>query len=109
MSEMKPSTAPRTGTTISLDFAEGQRFVIGKVLAGGMGMVLQLVPTDGGCAWAMKTLQPQTDLKTFQNECDIWLSLCGHKRVAQAIAYGCWNGSPCILADWYPHDLSRVS
>lgn len=101
-----PSVEP--GGLVSVPWLEGKNFVIGKVLAGGMGTVYQLVPTDpAGSTLALKTFQASMDEQQFRQECEVWISLSSHRFVAKAVAYGDFHGSPCVAARWYPYSLAQ--
>lgn len=93
----------------SLEFYNNEKYVIGKVLQGGMGSIFQLVPINAGSKTiALKTVQGATSIRSFDVECEAWLSVAHHKYIARAFAFGRWEGLPGVLVDWYPRSLSTV-
>lgn len=93
------------GEVVSFDFFENNKYVVNKILLGGMGKVCQLVSVRSGSSLAMKTLLSTTDKHAFERECEIWLSLVSHPNIAHAVSYGTWRGLPVILAHWYPRTM----
>jgi len=73
-----------------------------------MGTVYQLVPVRPLPAWGLKTFSPHVDRKSFERECEIWLSLTTHPHIAHAYQYGTWRGQPAILMKWYAQNAADV-
>jgi len=95
---------------VSLDFYGGERYVVARVLQGGMGTVLQLVPTNpDACVIALKTVQAKASIRAFDEECDAWMSVGHHPNIARALQFGTLNGIPCIAMDWYPRALGDAA
>jgi serine/threonine protein kinase len=101
-------SSPKVGQVISVPWLDHGRFVIGKMVSGGMGTVYQLVPTKPvDPPLAAKTFQATSTSDQFKRECEIWMSLSSHRFVAQAIAYGELFNAPCVVARWYPKSLAQ--
>ena len=81
------------GQVTSVDFFEKEKFVIGKIMRGGMGIVYQLVPIRANAPpVALKTLQGVMSVRDFEQECNAWLSVVQHENIARARSFGRWNG-----------------
>lgn len=99
----------KTLDVTSLDFYTKEKFVVGKILKGGMGSVYQLVPINAGAKpVALKTVQGTASLRAFDIECEAWLSVSYHGNIARAFAFGRWEGMPAVLVDWYPSSLAAL-
>src|SRR3989442_8397617 len=95
---------------VSLSFHNNERYVIARLLAGGMGSVLQLVPVNPKTpVVALKTVQAKASIRAFDAECDAWMSVAHHPNVARARSFGSWNGTPSIIMDWYPRALANAA
>lgn len=101
---------PAEGSIVSLAALENEKFVVGKVLQGGMGTVYQLVPVRLARIppLALKTYQGSADRHQFIREAELWISLGTHAHVAHAIAYIEWRSRPAVIADWYDKSLAEV-
>ena len=100
----------KVGQITSVSFFENEKFAIGKILKGGMGIVYQLLPIrTGSPTIALKTLQEVMKEKDFERECESWLSVTQHKNVAHAFAFGKWEGLPSILIEWYPKSMADLN
>lgn len=98
------------GAIVALPFFENEKFVVGSKRGGGMGNVYQLIPLlPGARPLALKTYQGEGDYTQFEREARIWVSLGAHPNVARAITYGMLNGVRCILAHWYPRNVSDLN
>lgn len=102
------NSSPKIGEMVYVPWLDHGKYVIGKVMSGGMGSVYQLVPTKPvNPTLAAKTLQSTASPEQFRRECEMWISLSSHRFVAQAIAYGELFGAPCVVARWYPESLCQ--
>jgi tetratricopeptide (TPR) repeat protein len=98
------------GSVVSIPSFANEKFVVGRILHGGMGTVYQLVPVRPRAQIiALKTFQRTDDEAAFEREARVWISLSGHPHIAQAIWYGCWQGQPAVIAKWYPQSLADGS
>lgn len=98
------------GAVVALPFFENEKFVVGVTRSGGMGSVFQLLPLlPSQPALALKTCQESIDLTQFNREARIWISLGSHPNIAEAIAFGTIDNTPCILALWYPKNMSDLN
>jgi hypothetical protein len=97
----KPEPEPiDVGSIIAVQGFSNEKFAVGKILRGGMGIVYQLVsvrPTMG--VMALKTYQNPADVAKFEHEARLWISLGTHPHIAHALWYGAWYDQPAILAD----------
>ena len=97
------------GSIVVLPFFEHEKYVVGRKRGGGMGNVYQLLSLrPGATPLALKTYQGTSDYAQFEREARIWIALSGHLYVAKAITYGHLNGVRCILAHWYPHNITEL-
>jgi len=95
------------GEPITLPWLDYKKFVVSRIVQGGMGTVYQLVPVGPGYPTvALKTLQASIDPAIFERECEIWLKASDHPGIAKAMKYGELDGRPTILSIWYPHTLA---
>lgn len=97
---------PQIGSVVTLKELSNEKFVIGKILRGGMGEVYQLIsvrPT--GAVLALKTYQPTATREQFIREADHWISLGNHAHIARAILYLDWESRPSIIANWYKQSI----
>jgi len=95
---------------MSLQVLGNEKFVIGKILEGGMGTVYQLVPVRpvGVPPIALKTFQESADRPQFIREAEVWISLGTHPYIAHAIAYTEWCSRPSVISDWYEKSLAET-
>lgn len=94
---------------VTLDFFGRRKYVVARVLQGGMGSVYQLVPIDtGNRTVALKTIKGSSSIRSFDAECEAWFSLAHHPNVARAQAFGTWNSLPGVVIDWYPKSLEAL-
>lgn len=93
---------------MTLEFYGHEKCVINKVLHGGMGTVYQIVPLRSVPPLGLKTFSSHVDRKSFERECEIWLALTTHPRIARAHFYGVWRGQPAILMDWYTQNATEA-
>lgn len=103
---LKSTEVLSIGDVLVLDFYANEKFVVGAKFAGGMGEVYQLISVRNGVPFALKSYKPDADRTSFERECETWLSLSSHPNVAQAFAYGIWNGRPVVLVQWYRQALA---
>lgn len=97
---------PEVGQLIVLPFFDNRKFIIGKIISGGMGHIFQLVPTDQNFPTiALKTFKNIANAEAFKSECEIWLKMSAHPCVAEAIWYGTFLGQNALASKWYPHCL----
>ena len=77
------------GRITHVDFFGNEKFVIGKIMKGGMGAVYQPIPirTDAPPI-ALKTLQRIMTVPDIEQECNAWLSVAQHENIACAFAFG---------------------
>ncbi len=110
MSNTQLLTEPLVGSIISLQALENEKFVIGKILKGGMGTVYQLIPVHP--VWfpplALKTYQELAERSQFMKEVELWISLGTHPYISHARAYTEWGPKPAIIADWYDKSLAET-
>lgn len=101
---------PLIGSIVSLQVLDNEKFVIGKILEGGMGTVYQLVPVRpvGVPPIALKTFQESADKSQFIREAEVWISLGTHPHIAHAIAYTEWLSRPSVISDWYEKSLAET-
>jgi hypothetical protein len=96
------------GSIIAVQGFSNEKFAVGRVVRGGMGIVYQLVPVRPTLGvMALKTYQNPADVAKFEHEARLWISLGTHAHIARAIWFGAWNNQPAILADWYPSTLTE--
>ena len=107
---MKPSSDVNlVGSVVTIGALENEKFVIGKVLLGGMGEVYQLIPIAmSRPALALKTYQPSANREQFIREADIWISLGNHPNIARAFMYLEWQSKPSIISCWYKQPADAV-
>ena len=99
--EQAPNT-PQIGSVVTITELTNEKFVIGKILRGGMGSVYQLIPVAPlGTALALKTYQQSASREQFIREADLWISLGNHAHIARALVYLEWQSQPSIIAEWY--------
>jgi serine/threonine protein kinase len=105
----KPSE-PCVGSVIALEVLDNEKFVIGNILKGGMGIVYQLVPVRmaGSGVAALKTYQKSANRSQFIRESRLWISLGTHPYIAHAICYTEWLSKPAIIASWYDNALAET-
>jgi len=97
------------GHIVTLTFHGHFKYVVGKVLHGGMGIVYQLVPVRSDLPTiALKTFQRPVQAQAFERECQAWLSVSRHPNIATAVAYGHWEDVPAISMDWYPKSMAEL-
>jgi serine/threonine protein kinase len=95
---------------VTIDFCSQQKFVVAKVMQGGMGSVYQLVPIRAGSKpVALKTIKGKSSIQSFDIECEAWFSVAHHPNIARAFAFGTWNSLPSVLVDWYSTSLAGLS
>jgi len=98
------------GSIISVGGFSNEKFAVGKISRGGMGIVYQLVPVRPiSRAMALKTYIDAADTAKFEREARLWISLGTHPNIAHAHWYGKWCDRPAIIADWYPLTLSEAN
>lgn len=103
------SSEPSIGSVVSLQGLENEKFVIGKILKGGMGAVYQLIPVNlAGRTVALKTYQASAVRSQFIKEAELWISLGTNPHIAHALAYMEWQSKPAVIADWYERSLADV-
>lgn len=94
---------------VTLDFFSQQKYVVAKVLQGGMGSVYQLIPIHAANkTLALKTIKGKSSIRAFDIECEAWFSVAHHPNIARAFAFGTWNSLPSVLVDWYPKSLDGM-
>lgn len=94
---------------VTLDFFSQQKYVIARVLQGGMGSVYQLIPVHtANNTLALKTIKGNSSIRAFDIECEAWFSVAHHPNIARAFAFGTWNSLPSVLVDWYPKSLEGM-
>lgn len=99
----------KVGQITTVEFFGNEKFAIGKIIQGGMGIVYQLVPIRANSPpVALKTLTGAMKIADFERECETWLSIAQHKNIARAFAFGEWEGLPAILVDWYPKSMAEL-
>jgi len=92
---------------VAVDFFGRRKYVVARVLQGGMGSVYQLVPIDtANRTVALKTIKGASSIRGFDAECEAWFSLAHHPNIARALAFGTWNSLPGVVIDWYPKFLA---
>jgi len=108
---MKPSSdVPQIGSVITIGSLSNEKFVVGKILKGGMGEVYQLVPVRfASPPLALKTYQPSANREQFMREAEIWISLGDHPHIARALMYLDWQSKPSIISPWYKHPADASS
>ncbi len=93
---------PQLGSVVTIAELSNEKFVIGKILRGGMGEVYQLLPVAPlGPILALKTYQQTATREQFVREADLWISLGNHAHIARALLYLEWQTQPSIIAEWY--------
>ena len=93
---------PQLGSVVTIAELSNEKFVIGKILHGGMGEVYQLLPVAPvGPVLALKTYQQTATREQFIREADLWISLGNHAHIARALLYLEWQSQPSIIAEWY--------
>jgi tetratricopeptide (TPR) repeat protein len=98
------------GSVVSIPSFANEKFVVGRILHGGMGTVYQLVPVRPlAQIIALKTFQRTEDEAAFEREARVWISLSSHPHIARAIWHGYWQGQPAVIAEWYPESLADGS
>ena len=94
---------------VTIDFFSQQKFVVAKVLQGGMGSVYQLIPIHvGSKPLALKTIKGKSSIRAFDIECEAWFSVAHHPNIARAFAFGTWDSLPSVIVDWYSQSLDGV-
>jgi len=74
-----------------------------------MGSVYQLIPLMPSMpVLALKTYQGAINFEQFSEEARIWISLGTHPNIAKAISFGEMNGTLCIVATWYAHNMHSI-
>lgn len=97
------------GSVITLAPLEGEKFVVGSIISGGMGTVYQLIPVGlNRQPIALKSFTSLTDRGAFMREVAVWVSLASHPYVARALFYTEVAGRACVVADWYSRSLAEV-
>ncbi|HUZ94407.1 MAG TPA: protein kinase [Edaphobacter sp.] len=100
--------APQLGSVVTIAELSNEKFVIGKVLRGGMGEVYQLLPVAPvGPVLALKTYQQTATREQFIREADLWISLGNHAHIARALLYLEWQSQPSIIAEWYKQTIDN--
>ena len=104
---MKPTPdAPQVGSVVTIAELSNEKFVIGKILRGGMGEVYQLLPVAPvGPVLALKTYQQTATREQFIREADLWISLGNHAHIARALLYLEWRSQSSIIAEWYKQTI----
>jgi len=98
--------APQIGSIVTVKELSNEKFVIGKILRGGMGEVYQLIPVRPiGPVLALKTYQPTATREQFIREADLWISLGNHAHIARAMLYLEWKSRPAIVGEWYKQTM----
>ena len=98
------------GSIVTVEAFSSEKFAVGKVSRGGMGIVYQLVPVRPTLGvMALKTYQNPADVAKFEHEARLWISLGTHAHIAHALWFGAWHNQPAILADWYPSTLTEAN
>jgi len=99
----------RQGAVVTVPFFENIRCLVGKIRSGGMGAVYQLIPTARDLpVLALKTYKEFHDNEQFAIEARIWISLGTHPNIARAMSFGKIGDIACILALWYPRDMTSL-
>jgi serine/threonine protein kinase len=105
---MAEVSGPKVGSVVTIKALSGEKFVIGKILRGGMGEVYQLVPVRPiGPVLALKTYQLAVSREQFIREADLWISLGEQTHIARAMWFLEWDSRPAILGEWYEQTLSH--
>lgn len=100
------SGSSKAGSVVTIKELSNEKFVIGKILRGGMGEVYQLVSVrPAGPVLALKTYQPTATREQFIREADLWISLGNHAHIARAMLYLEWESRPSIIANWYKQSI----
>ena len=100
----------KSGDIISIESFGNMRFRVGHISRGGMGLVYQLIPFDERFALkAAKVFLPGSNQKLFKKEAENWFNLGEHDNIARPMWYGIWNGTCCILMDWYEGSLNSLN
>lgn len=98
---------PQLGSVVTIAELSNEKFVIGKILRGGMGEVYQLLPVAPvGPVLALKTYQQTVTREQFIREADLWISLGNHAHIARALLYLEWQTQPSIIAEWYRQTIN---
>jgi len=98
-----------SGSIVSVEDFSHEKFVVERILRGGMGIDYQLVPVRPVLrAMALKTYLDAADSAKFESEARSWISLGTHPNIAQAHWYGKWYKQPAVLAHWYSTALSEA-
>lgn len=106
---MASPDAAQVGSVVTITALSNEKYVIGKILRGGMGEVYQLVPVAPiGLALALKTYQSSASRESFTREAEIWISLGNHPHIARAFAYLEWQSKPSIIASWYKQAVNNA-
>lgn len=99
-------SAAQVGTVVTVKELSNEKFVVGKILCGGMGEVYQLIPVaPTGPVLALKTYQQTATREQFIREADLWISLENHSHIARALMYLEWQSRPSIIANWYKQPI----
>ena len=94
---------------VTLEYFLQQKYVVAKVLEGGMGSVYQLIPVHtANKTLALKTIKGKSSIRAFDIECEAWFSVAHHPNIARAFAFGTWNSLPSVIVDWYPKSLEGM-
>jgi serine/threonine protein kinase len=100
---------PQVGSVVTFKELSNEKYVIGKILCGGMGEVYQLIPVAVvGRVLALKTYQQTSTRELFVREADLWISLGNHAHIAKAWLYLEWQFKPSIIADWYKQPIDNT-
>jgi serine/threonine protein kinase len=71
---------------VTLDFFGRRKYVVARVLQGGMGSVYRLVPIDtANRTVALKTIKGASSIRGFEAECEAGFSLAHHPNIARAL------------------------
>lgn len=106
-SSISDGRSVHVGDIVDVPGYENGRFVVGRVSAGGMGVVYQLYP-----AWidlrpvALKTFKAVENRVAFEREVALWVQISGHPNIAEPMWNGYWQSMPAVVSLWYPGQLS---
>jgi len=96
------------GSVVTVKELSNEKYVIGKILRGGMGEVYQLIPVmPFGPTFALKTYQQTATREQFIRGVDHWISLGNHAHIARALVYLEWQSRPSIIGEWYKQTIDN--
>ena len=99
---------PKIGSVVSFKELSNEKYVVGRILRGGMGEVYQLIPVAPvGPMLALKTYQPTAKREQFIREVDLWISLGIHPHIAHALIFLEWQSQPSVVGEWYKQTIDN--